>query len=116
MTVRRIADGEDREAPPEERMGGVDYLDLVGGRFRLVLEQGILLLSRSPRSHRRRCRCWWRWDTLPTTWWRRVLLMLPSRPRRRLEPGCGKLPSCGGYVGWRSKRQRCWPARWSCSI
>ena len=42
-----MADRKDGEAPAEQRMSGIGYLDLVGGRIRRVLEQGILLLSRS---------------------------------------------------------------------
>jgi hypothetical protein len=45
--VRRVADRQDGEAAAEERVSGVGYLDLLGGRVRRVLEQGILLLSRS---------------------------------------------------------------------
>jgi hypothetical protein len=48
-TLRRMADGDDREASPEERMRRIDYLDLVRERIRWVLEGGIVLLSRSTR-------------------------------------------------------------------
>jgi hypothetical protein len=48
-TLRWMADRQDGEASPEQRMSRIGYLDLVGGRIRRVLEQGILLLSRSTR-------------------------------------------------------------------
>ena len=44
-TPRRMADGHDPEAPPEQRMGRVGYLDLFGVA-RWVLEGGIMLVGR----------------------------------------------------------------------
>jgi hypothetical protein len=46
-TLRWMADRQDGEASPAQRMNRIGYLDLVGGQIRRVLEQGILLLSRS---------------------------------------------------------------------
>jgi hypothetical protein len=46
-TLRWMADRQDGEALPEKRVSRIGYLDLVGGRIRRVVEQGILLLSRS---------------------------------------------------------------------
>jgi hypothetical protein len=45
-TLRWMADRQDSEAPPEQRMNRIGYLDLVRCRIRRVLEQGIVLLSR----------------------------------------------------------------------
>lgn len=33
----RVVDGEDRKAAPEERVGGIGDLDLLGGSFRLLV-------------------------------------------------------------------------------
>jgi hypothetical protein len=44
--LRRMADGEDREAAAVQRVGGVSHLDRFGIGCRWVLERGILLLSR----------------------------------------------------------------------
>jgi hypothetical protein len=46
-TLRWMADGQDGEASPEQRMKRIGYLDLVRSRIRWVLEGGIKLLSRS---------------------------------------------------------------------
>jgi hypothetical protein len=54
-TLRRMADRQDGKASPEQRMIRIGYFDLVGGRSRPVLEQGILLLSRSTRWIMRMC-------------------------------------------------------------
>ena len=45
-TLRGMADRQDGEASPEQRMSRIGYLDLVGRLIRRVLEQGIVLLSR----------------------------------------------------------------------
>jgi hypothetical protein len=45
--LRRMADRQDGEASAEQRMRRIGYLDLVGSLIRRVLEQGIVLLSRS---------------------------------------------------------------------
>ncbi len=45
--VRRVTDRQDGEAPAEERMRGIDYLDLTGRLSGRVLEQGSLLPGRS---------------------------------------------------------------------
>jgi hypothetical protein len=44
---RTMADGEDAEAPPEERVGRFGHLDLFGIGRRRVLEGGIMLVDRS---------------------------------------------------------------------
>jgi hypothetical protein len=44
------ADVADAESPPEERVGGVGYLDLIEIRINRVVEEGILLVSRSTAS------------------------------------------------------------------
>jgi hypothetical protein len=46
-TLRRVADRQDGEASPEQWMRRIGYLDLVRIRIRWVLEEGIMLLSRS---------------------------------------------------------------------
>jgi hypothetical protein len=45
--LRRMADRQDFEALAEQRMRGIDYLDLVRSRLRWVLEGGIMIPSRS---------------------------------------------------------------------
>ncbi|HKB38767.1 MAG TPA: hypothetical protein VKD72_20155 [Gemmataceae bacterium] len=45
--LRGMADRQDGEASAEQRMSGVGYLDLAESLIRRVLEQGIVLLSRS---------------------------------------------------------------------
>jgi hypothetical protein len=45
--VRRMADRQDREASPEQRVSGIRYLDLLGRRIRRVLEGGTVLPGRS---------------------------------------------------------------------
>lgn len=54
-SLRWMADRQDGEASPEQRMSRIGYLDLVRGRIRRVLEQGILLLSRLTISTTRYC-------------------------------------------------------------
>jgi hypothetical protein len=44
-TMRGMADGHELEAPTEQRMGRVSYLDLIGV-CRRVLERGIMLVGR----------------------------------------------------------------------
>jgi hypothetical protein len=44
--LRGMADRQDGEASPEQRMRRIGYLDLVRSRIRWVLEGGIMLLSR----------------------------------------------------------------------
>jgi hypothetical protein len=46
-SLRRMTDRQDGETAAEQRMSGVGYLDLMGTCIERVLEQGILLLSRS---------------------------------------------------------------------
>src|SRR5262249_17224676 len=46
-TLRRMADRDDREAPPVERVHRIRHLDLVRVELKWVLEGGIKLLSRS---------------------------------------------------------------------
>ena len=53
--LRRVADRQNGKASPEQRMRGVGYFDLFGNCIRRVLEQGILLLSRSTRWIMRIC-------------------------------------------------------------
>src|SRR5262249_46832610 len=48
--LRGMADRQDGEAPAEQRMRGIGYLDLAESLIRRVLEQGIVLPSRSTRS------------------------------------------------------------------
>jgi hypothetical protein len=43
----RMADGEDPEAPPEQRVARIGHLDLFDLGLRWVLERGIMLLARS---------------------------------------------------------------------
>ena len=46
QALRRMADRQDGEASPEQRMSGIGYLDLVGKLIRWVVEQGIVLGTR----------------------------------------------------------------------
>jgi hypothetical protein len=48
--LRWMADRQDGEASAEQRMRRIGYLDLVGSLIWRVLEQGIVLLSRSTAS------------------------------------------------------------------
>ena len=45
--LRRMADRQDFEASSEQRMSRIGYLDLVRDCLSRVVEQGIVLLSRS---------------------------------------------------------------------
>ena len=47
QALRRMADRQDGEASPEQWMSGIGYLDLVGKLIRWVVEQGIVLGTRS---------------------------------------------------------------------